>query len=154
MYSRDLPPTSMLARPLVSPAGLPQPALGATAIVPPSVIPPLPAAPASAGPAPPPPPPPALAPPRPPVLAPPPPADPPAPVAPPEPAADPPFPPLPVDEGCEAVQDRQSARLPRSARKGRRRRFMGASLQRGPAEMSSREGQTGSREAPRARRER
>src|SRR5947207_1359681 len=37
MYSRVLPLTSMLARPLVSPAALPQPALGAIGIAPPPV---------------------------------------------------------------------------------------------------------------------
>ena len=45
MYSRVFPPTSMLARPLVSPAGLPQPALGATPVVPLPAVPPVPAAP-------------------------------------------------------------------------------------------------------------
>src|SRR5688572_5543799 len=44
MYSRVVPPTSMLARPLVRPAGLPQPALGAG-----SRVPPLPVAPEGDG---------------------------------------------------------------------------------------------------------
>src|SRR6185295_13620027 len=43
MYSRAFPATSMLARPLVSPAGLPQPALSAAGIMP--AAPPLPGAP-------------------------------------------------------------------------------------------------------------
>src|SRR4051794_28969060 len=41
MYSRIVPETSMLARPLMSPAALPQPALGAEAPVPPLALPPL-----------------------------------------------------------------------------------------------------------------
>src|SRR5215831_20453185 len=44
MYARVFPLTSMLARPLVSPAGLPQPALGAMGIVPASMFPSVPAA--------------------------------------------------------------------------------------------------------------
>src|SRR6187455_751368 len=42
MYSRVLPATSMLARPLASPAGLPQPGLGAGSIVPPPPVTPGP----------------------------------------------------------------------------------------------------------------
>src|SRR5436190_1223824 len=42
MYSRILPATSMLARPLVSPAGLPQPVLGAVSSGPEPEVPPSP----------------------------------------------------------------------------------------------------------------
>src|SRR5439155_396783 len=75
MYSRVFPATSMLARPLVIPAGLPQPALGATSVVP---VPPTPPVPVAFPPAPP--------------------TDPAAPVVPPRPAVPvvPPRPAVPV----------------------------------------------------------
>src|SRR4051812_22128334 len=47
MYSRVLPFTSMLARPLVRPAGLPHPALGMTAVASPPPVPPGPPRPAT-----------------------------------------------------------------------------------------------------------
>src|SRR4029079_16061196 len=106
MYSRVLPLTSMLARPLVSPAGLPQPALGMTSVLPaeapppmpaPPVVPPRPAAPLEDPPLPPRPAGPVV--PAAPVV----PADPDVPAA---PAGDPP--PVPVDEPPEPPQDRAS----------------------------------------------